>query len=330
MGYYLNSAQPFSLYESETKKPYFIDKTEMLKVLIPFVEEGNNHICVTRPRRFGKSVMAAMVAAFFSRGIDSSSLFETLNIAKNPSKLSGTDDYRKYMNQYHVIYINFIEAANENSSYNEFISATKNILQEDLHEAFPEVRFRKNGTAIQDLRMIYEQTGTRFILVFDEWDCIFHKDYTTYEDRKNFISWLAALTKDTGYISLSYMTGVLPIAKYSSGSTINNFHEYTMATDDLFSEYFGFTEAEVDELYLRYEARTENRCISREDLQYWYDGYHTPSSDRMYNPRSVVKALTRNRIRSYWKATGSYVELSEYIMNDRADCNRKSCLSGCP
>ncbi len=331
MGYYLNGTQAFSLYKSEAESPYFVDKTMLLRELIPLVDQGNKHICITRPRRFGKSVMAAMIGAFFCRGTDSSGLFDSLKIAQDPRSEEGILPaepfaYRRYMNQYNVIYINFIEAANESTSYEEFITTTKEILQEDLREAFPDVNFRRKGTAIQDLQKIYEQTQDKFILVMDEWDCIFHKTYTTDEDRRNFISWLAALTKDKGYIALSYMTGVLPIAKYSSGSTINNFNEYTMATDDLFSEYFGFTEAEVDDLYSRYEARTSCRNVSREDLKYWYDGYHTPSSERMYNPRSVVEALTRNRIRSYWTATGSYAEIASFIVNDRADVKKDVAL----
>jgi len=333
MGYYLNSTQVLSLYKSEVDSLYFVDKSLLLKELFPFVKAGNKHICITRPRRFGKSVMAAMIGAFFSKNIDSSCIFNSLKIAQvsqeNSPEAAAVDeefDYREYMNQYNVIYINFIDAANENDNYSEFIGTIKEILQEDLREAFPEVHFRKKGTAIQDLRMIYEQTQEKFILIFDEWDCIFHKSYTSNEDRKSYINWLAAMTKDTGYIALSYMTGVLPIAKYSSGSTINNFQEYTMATDDLFSEYFGFTEAEVDELYVRYQKRNANCEISREDLKYWYDGYHTPSSERMYNPRSVVEALTRNRIRSYWTATGTYGEISTYIMNDRADVKKDVAL----
>lgn len=329
MGYYLNSTQVLSLYKSEVDSPYFVDKSLLLKELFPLVKAGNKHICITRPRRFGKSVMAAMVGAFFSKGIDSSCIFDSLKIAQNSQETSDRSaavdeplDYRKYMNQYNVIYINFIDAANENDSYSEFIGTIKEILQEDLREEFPEVPFRKKGTAIQDLRMIYERTQKKFILIFDEWDCIFHKSYTSNEDRKSFINWLAAMTKDTGYVALSYMTGVLPIAKYSSGSTINNFQEYTMATDDLFSEYFGFTEAEVDELYARYQKRTSHCEIAREDLKYWYDGYHTPSSERMYNPRSVVEALTRNRIRSYWTAMGTYGEIATYIANDCADIKK--------
>ncbi|MCD7842694.1 MAG: ATP-binding protein [Lachnospiraceae bacterium] len=345
MGYYLNSAQVFSLYESETKKPYFVDKTAMLKELIPLVEEGNNHLCITRPRRFGKSVMAAMVGAFFSRGIDSSSIFDSLKIAQASEDGSTEEstvesavestvdftanerfDYREHMNQYNVIYINFIKPANISKSYDEFINSIEAFLIRDLRKSFPDTDYWEGLSLVDFLGLIYADTQEKFILIFDEWDCIFHKSYTSNEDRKSFINWLAAMTKDTGYVALSYMTGVLPIAKYSSGSTINNFQEYTMATDDLFSEYFGFTETEVDELYARYQKRTANCEISREDLKAWYDGYHTPSSERMYNPRSVVEALTRNRIRSYWTATGTYGEISTYIMNDRADVKKDVAL----
>ncbi|MCC8068071.1 MAG: ATP-binding protein, partial [Clostridiales bacterium] len=330
---YLNSTQVYSLYESETKKQYFVDKTDVLKTLIPLVEEGNNHICITRPRRFGKSVMAAMVAAFFSKGIDSSHIFDSLEIAQNsketPADVSAVNeqfDYRKYMNQYNVIYVNFINPANLSKSYDEFISRIEKPLSRDLHKAFPGVDFWEDASPIEDLALIHEETGADFILVFDEWDCIFHKTYTTDEDRRNFVNWLAALTKDTGYVALSYMTGVLPIAKYSSGSTINNFDEYTMAAQPKFSEYFGFTDKEVDMLYDRYLNKTASPAITREELRIWYDGYHTAGGTRLYNPRSVVKALSNNCLASYWTSSGQYMEIAAYIMNDRADVKKDVAL----
>ncbi len=319
MGYYLNSNKVYSLYESEERKPYFIDKTEMLIELITLVEQGNNHICITRPRRFGKSVMASMVGAFFSKGFDSSNIFDSLRINEDSR-------YKAHLNQHDVIYIDFSEAANISTSYQEFIESIIEILREDLHKAFPDVDFWERAAVVQDLRKIHEETGNSFIFVFDEWDCIFHKKYITKDDQESYINFLASLTKGTGYVSLTYMTGVLPIAKYSSGSTINNFDEYTMATDDTFSEYFGFTESEVDDLYRRYEARISDRNVTREDLKIWYDGYHTPLSERMYNPRSVVFALQRNRIRSYWTATGPYSEISAYIADDRDDVKKDIAL----
>ena len=359
MGYYLNSASAFSLYESEFNSPYFVDKSLFLRELFPLVDAGNKHICITRPRRFGKSVMAAMVAAFFGKGVDSSCIFDSLKIAQkevedseanldvsvdaNPDKSVEANpdgsvdensygfvnmnpdktvekaekiDYRKYMNQYNVIYINFIEPANETHSYEDFITYVKENFQEDLREEFPDVRFRKNGTVTQDLKMIFSQTRLKFVLVFDEWDCIFHKDYITDKDRRSYINWLAAMTKDTGYVALSYMTGILPIAKYSSGSTINNFLEYTMAAQPKYSEYFGFSDDEVDMLYSRYLRNEKNPLVAREDLRLWYDGYRTAGGTKLYNPRSVVQALTNNYLASYWTSTGPYSELSRYIVND--------------
>ncbi len=201
-------------------------------------------------------------------------------------------------------------------------------MQDDIREAFSNVNFRPNGSVLKDLRAVNEQTGTKFIFVFDEWDCIFHKTYTTDENRRSFIEFLAALTKGTGYVALTYMTGILPIAKYSSGSTINHFDEYSMITDAKYNAYFGFTDAEVDELYERFEAKIakEERKISREELRKWYDGYLTYSGEHMYNPRSVVFALERNQIQSYWTKTGPYSEISTYIVNDIDDIKKDVAL----
>ncbi|MCD8117928.1 MAG: ATP-binding protein [Lachnospiraceae bacterium] len=328
MGYYLNSTQPLTLYKSEADSPYFVDKSLLLKELFPLVKIGNKHVCITRPRRFGKSVMAAMVGAFFCKGADSSNIFDSLRIADKTESAEKSEEYnyRDFMNQYNVIYINFIGPANDSDSYQGFIAIVKENLQEDLREAYPDVRFRKHGSAIQDMDLIFAQKQGKFIFVLDEWDCIFHKTYTTDEDRRSYINWLAALTKDKAYVALTYMTGVLPIAKYSSGSTINHFDEYTMTVQPKFSEFFGFTEKEVDMLFQRYLKNEETPTITREDLKLWYDGYHTAGGERLYNPRSVVKALSNNCLASYWTTSGTYGEIAIYIKNDRADIRKDVAL----
>ncbi|MCD8089283.1 MAG: AAA family ATPase [Clostridiales bacterium] len=287
------------IYKSEVGKPYFVDKTKRLKELIPLVEQGNNHICITRPRRFGKSVMAAMIGAFFGKGFDSSSVFDGLEIASDPK-------YKENLNKHELVYIDFSGAANLSKSYDEFISKIESKLIRDLHKAFPHVEFWEDETVADCFRTVNIETETRFIFVFDEWDCIFHKKYLTKENRESFINFLVALTKGRAFVSLTYMTGVLPIAKYLSGSTINHFDEYNMANNDTFSEYFGFTDKEVDRLYEIYLSRNDTPTISREDLAYWYDGYHIGDSRHIYNPRSVVFALSRNKIGSYWTNTGPY------------------------
>lgn len=157
-----------------------------------------------------------------------------------------------------------------------------------------------------------EEKG-RFIFILDEWDFIFHQEFATEEDKKDFTRFLSTLLKDQPYVELAYMTGILPIAKYSSGSELNMFYEYTMATEERFSEFFGFTEEEVDELFSRYQEITAQPKVSREELRTWYDGYYIRTGDRVYNPRSVVAALTNNNLGNYWTSSGPYDEIFYYM-----------------
>ena len=132
--------------------------------------------------------------------------------------------------------------------------------------------------------------------------------------------------KDCSYVQLTYMTGILPIAKYSSGSKLNMFWEYTMASEAKYNEYFGFTDSEVDQLYEKYTRNTREIHISREDLKEWYDGYTTKSGERMYNPRSVVLALTNNNIGNYWTSSGPYDEIFYYIRQNIDDVQNDLAL----
>ncbi len=334
MGYFLNSNEPARLYINEAKKPYFVDKTKMLSDLFPLVETGNQCICITRPRRFGKTIMANMIGAFFSRGCDAS-VFDQLQI-------SGYDGYAKHKNKHNVIYIDFSKADDECESYKEYITSVKEILREDLHEEFPDVKYREKGTVSEDLKRIQEATGETFVFVFDEWDYIFHQRYVTEPDKMQFVRFLSNLLKDRAYVELAYMTGILPIAKYSSGSEINMFQEYTMSTMHLYSTYFGFLDEEVDMLYARYLTKEPAPKVTRNGLREWYDGYQIladedaaylkehPNAEnvvindaryivkRMYNPRSVVFALENNQLADYWTSSGPYDEIFYYVKNDIA------------
>ena len=307
MGMFLNSATPYALYESEWRKPYFVDKSLLLEELMPLAETGNSHICITRPRRFGKTVMANMVGAYFGRGADAETLFSSLKIAER-------DGYRKHLNRYDVIYIDCSRMPRNCISYTQYIERIETILIHDLQEAYPEAGIREEDTVWDCLDLIFERCQRqRFVFILDEWDCIFHRDFVTEEDKRNYLSFLGNLLKDKAYVSFTYMTGILPIAKYSSGSELNMFLEYTMAGEEKFSDAFGFTETEVDMLYARFLKNTEDSLVSRDGLKEWYDGYHTKSGERMYNPRSVVAALTNNNLGNYWTSSGPYDEISYYI-----------------
>ena len=310
MGFYLNSAAPYFLYKSEVSSPYFVDKSQLLEELFPFVEQGNKHVCITRPRRFGKTVMANMIGTFFEKGIDSHETFDLL-------KISGSDSYQRHINQYDVIYIDFSKMPNECNSYSMYISRIEKKLKKDLTKAFPDSEIDIEDSLWDILDQIFiDYDGQQFIFVMDEWDNIFHRDFVTENDKKRFLLFLSNLLKDHAYVAMSYMTGILPISKYSSGSELNMFMEFKMTSMEVFGEYFGFTDEEIDNLYKKYLHLCKDPRVSRESLREWYDGYFTVSGKRLYNPRSVVMALRFNQISNYWTSSGPYDEIFYYIQND--------------
>lgn len=307
MGIYLNSLAAYTLYKNESKKTYFVDKTSILEELFPLVEEGNHYICITRPRRFGKTVTANLIASFFSKGCDASDVFDRL-------KVSGNQEYRRKMNQYNVIHISLNEVPKRCVTYEQYIQRIEARLIKDLKQAYPDADVNEEDAVWDVLMDVYAaDKSARFIFVLDEWDYIFHRDFVSREDKEAYIEFLSSLLKDKPYVVLAYMTGILPITKYSSGSALNMFLEYTMAEKEKYSQYLGFDDREVDELYARYLAVTSMPAIEREGLRVWYDGYHTLTGKRLYNPRSVVSALSDNQLGSYWTNAGPYDEIFYYI-----------------
>ena len=170
------------------------------------------------------------------------------------------------------------------------------------------------------LETIFEECSQeRFVFVLDEWDFIFHKDFITEENKKQYIQFLSNLLKDRPYVQMTYMTGILPIAKYSDGSELNMFDEYDMACKEKYSEYFGFLDEKVNQLYNIYKKITKNPKILRIELKEWYDGYRAAAGDYLYNPRSVVCALRDNQLANYWTSSGTYDSIFNYIKGNIAD-----------
>lgn len=316
MGTYLNSITAYTLYKSESLSPYFVDKTLMLRELFPYVSAGNRHICITRPRRFGKTIMANMISSFFQKASDSSDVFDSLAISQ-------VDDYRRYKNQYNVIRIDFSKMPRNCDSYTQYIERIEALLIEDVKEAYPQVKINEADAVGDILESVFVQCGEKFIFVLDEWDFIFHRDFINDIDKEKYVAFLSNLLKDRPYVVLSYMTGILPIAKYSSGSELNMFAEFTMVNSPMFGEYFGFTDDEVDDLYRRYivecDRQHKEKSVTRKGLRDWYNGYYTKSGERVYNPRSVVFALQFNNLANYWTSSGPYDEIYYYIRNNISD-----------
>lgn len=323
MGVYLNSKKPYTVYRKTVQSPYFVDKTAILEELIPIVQPDRGepaafqaggrdlrYICITRPRRFGKTVMAGMIASFFGKGEDSRHIFRQLAI-------SSYMQFEEHLNKHNVIYVPFNEIPKSCTSYEQYINRIEHRLISDLKRSFPHVGIDENDAVWNALNMIYElEDSAEFIFVLDEWDFIYHQEFVSDEDKRAFTKFLSVLLKDQPYVEMAYMTGILPITKYSSGSELNMFQEYSMATREKYSEYFGFTDAEVDILYKKYLEIQKEPKITRRELEIWYDGYQTMSIKRLYNPRSVVCALSDNQLGSYWTSSGPYDEIYYYVKND--------------
>ena len=313
MGVYLNGTSAYGLFQEDYSMTYYIDKTKILEELAPLLERKNRskglkYVAITRPRRFGKTVTANMIASYFGKGVDSHKEFDTLAVSSCPW-------YKTHLNQHNVIHISFNKGPANCQSYEQYIGRFEKGLLADLMRAYPQAEIEKSDALWDALTKVYEYCGgEKFIFVLDEWDYIYHQDFANDREKDRFTKFLSNLLKDNAYVEMAYMTGILPIAKHSSGSELNMFCEYTMVTEEKYSEYFGFTDREVDELYDRYlKQDIPERKITRDQLRAWYDGYHTKSGERVYNPRSVVLALENNNLGNYWTSSGPYDELFYYI-----------------
>ena len=310
MGQFLNNKEPYDKYRTVKNGPYFVDKSEILEELIPALQQEQRFFCITRPRRFGKTIMANMIAAFFEN-TEEESLFDDLYISRYKH-------YKEQAGRHDVIYIDFSEMPRGCRNYQEYILRIQDGLIRDIEEAYPELEIKSDAAVWDILSHVFDKTGDKFVFVMDEWDAVFHMSFITEQDRENFLLFLKLLLKGKSYVELAYMTGVLPIAKYSDGSELNMFLEYNMATRVRFSEYFGFSDEEVDVLYDRYLKNTKKPQITRESLREWYDGYHFGDFD-VYCPWDVMNyllELQRNpkaKPVSYWKNTSDNAVIRSFI-----------------
>lgn len=292
---YLNTNTPLLLFQKNLNSEIYVDKSLLIEKISKYINTGDCYICITRPRRFGKTINATMLGSYYTKGYESHKLFHNLSIA-------GTKMYEKHLNQHNVIYIDFSRMPDFCNSYCDYITNILSGLKEDLLEYYPHLK-KKEYTSLS--QMLKETTDT-FIFILDEWDSIFYKKFVTIDAKTDYILLLKELLKDQPYVELAYMTGVLPIAKYSSGSELNMFHEYNFMNDCIYEEFFGFNEDEVKNLCLKHNS------VNYEDLQKWYDGYYLSNGTHLFNPRSVHAALRDGVCLNYWTETGP--------MNEIADC----------
>ncbi len=312
MGMYLNSIAPYMNYQEMTTSSYYVDKSDMIREIIAAIGTPGKYICITRPRRFGKTITANMLSSFFARGMDGGMIFDKLRIAHAP-------EYPEHLNRHEVIYIDCSIVPEGCRSYKEYIQNISQGIKTDLAAAYPNLAL-DSGKSLWDILMqvCIHENGRRFLFIIDEWDSVFHLSWISEEDRKAYLLFLRSLLKGQAYVELAYMTGILPIVKYSDGSELNMFVEYQMTTMEKYSKYFGFTSQEVDRLYGIYLKQETAVKVFREELEEWYNGYHTLEGRKLYNPRSVVLAFQNNKVGSYWTGSGTYDSIFYYIQNNIA------------
>lgn len=301
MSIYLNTDTALRNFNELASSKYFIDKSNILSKLNTFISTPNKYICITKPRRFGKSSIINMLGAYYTKGYNSKDIFDKLNISKENS-------YLENLNKYNVINISFSDIPSDGLTYSNYISNIEYQTKKDILEIFKDKKIEQN----QELYKIFLETKEEFVFIIDEWDYIFSHDLFK-ENQKDFLEFLRNFLKDKPYVALCYMTGVLPIKKYSEGSALNMFREYTMLNDRVYSDYFGFTEEEVKDLCKR------NGKVSFEEITKWYNGYLDCFGTPLYNPRSVVCALSDNYCRSYWTNTGRMDEVLFYLKYNIAE-----------
>ena len=293
--YYLDVDTPIINFQ-EYRNSLYVDKTLMIDEIQKRIRTLNKYVCVTRPRRFGKTMNANMLAAYFTKGYDTHELFKDLKIAQ-------TESFEKHINQHHVVYIDFSRMPDYCNSYHTYIDSIMKTIKEDLMNIYPKL----SEKSYDYLYQMFLDTNDSFIFIMDEWDSIFYKDFMQEKDKKAYLEFLKGLLKDQPYVELAYMTGVLPIAKYSGGSELNMFKEYNFMNDRTYEDYFGFNEEEIIELTKKYTKP------SFETLRKWYDGYYKSDGSSLFNPRSVSSALIDGVCLNYWTETGPMNEIAEYI-----------------
>ncbi len=288
-------------FQEALNSEIYVDKTELMLYTNKVLRTEQKYICVSRPRRFGKSMAANMLTAYYSRGCDSREMFSSL-------KISRVDSFEKYLNKYNVIHINMVKYLDEAKDIKEMVKFLEEDIIDEIAEEFPDAKFPRRVTLINVLDKIFAQFKISFVFIIDEWDCIFRRHKEDSDSQTTYLNFLRDLLKNKSYVALAYMTGILPIKKYGEHSAINVFYEYSMTDAKPISEFTGFTENEVKFLCKKYNKPFEQ-------MKRWYDGYCLDGIS-IYNPKSVVESILRDNFGNYWTKTETYEALKVYIQTN--------------
>jgi len=281
--------------------------SDMISLLNEKIETDEPYICVTRPRRFGKSMMADMLQAYYDCSVDSTSLFENLSIAEDAG-------FKKHLNQYYVFYIDVATCGTRRTIEETIDFIESEILadlQSDILKKYPDddlERYIRSGMLFGALNASYRITGRKFVFIIDEWDYLFRAYADQKEGHREFQRWLSGFLKGKGYVALAYMTGILPVKTYGSDSILNMFDEISIVNAGDFASYTGFSEETVKELCQQYD-------MDLNEIREWYDGYQVEGQS-IYNPNSIIQAISKRKIDDYWAQSSTFEDVKRYITLD--------------
>ena len=296
MGIYLNPGN--IVFQQALNSKIYVDKSMLIEYANSVIYTEQKFICVSRPRRFGKSMAANMLTAYYSCGCDSKEMFSRLKIA-------GSESFEQHLNKYNVIHINMVNFLERSESIDDMLDYLKKRLLHEIKKENGDVYCFDWNDLVSVLDEVFQEKKIPFIFIIDEWDCIFRVHKSDENSQTKYLNFLRSLLKDQSYVALAYMTGILPIKKYGEHSAINTFYEYSMTDAEPISEFTGFTEDEVKELCEKY-----NKSFS--EMKRWYDGYNL-NGISIYNPKSVVESILRGQFNNYWTSTETYEALKIYI-----------------
>lgn len=292
MGRFVNPDN--SAFQVALNSKIYIDKTGLIEYTNSVLDTSDAYICNSRPRRFGKSYTANMLAAYYSKGCNSEEMFSGLDISRK-------SDFKTHLNQYDVIHIDIQWFLANCYNSNKIVSFISDSVISELRDIYPDILPLGELSLPDSLSRIKDKTGQKFIIIIDEWDVLIRDEATNYYIQNEYINFLRGMfkgTEPTKYIQLAYLTGILPIKKEKTQSAVNNLEEFTMLHSYELAPYIGFTENEVKMLCQKYDRDFEK-------VKKWYDGYLLENYE-IYNPKAVVSVMLRGKFRSYWSETGSY------------------------
>lgn len=298
MGTYINIGN--AGFQSARNGEY-VDKSGLIAVVNETLFTKRRFSCVSRCRRFGKSMAAEMLCAYYTQSCDSRSLFTDLEIANDPL-------FEKHLNKYPVIYLDMSDFVTRFKD-ETIVRQMDNRLKADIQNAYPDVPLMDDDDLMDYLVRIVEAKAQQFIFIIDEWDAICREFKAGTKAMDEYVDWLRRLFKggkSSDVFAGAYMTGILPIKKYKTESALNNFVEYSMVEPMDMAHFFGFTKVEVQSL-------AQKHGLDFDELEKWYDGYQIGDDLSIFNPNSVMMALKSRRCRSYWAATGAFDAVAQYI-----------------